>query len=156
MATEGRRETGAPAGVVGLLTSLCRELTAELGGAGCVASRVIGDVLIEIAEYTPDNRRLQLGHGYLISEFPETAAVVETLSPRVASLADPGVDPGEAKILRELGFDSLLMLPLATHDAVWALIELYRSNGQEFTDDDVVVAVTTVARFARLLEELLS
>jgi GAF domain-containing protein len=155
VASGDTEEGGASPGVGGLLTSLCRELTAEPGGAGSVASRVIGDVLIEIAEYTPDNRRLQLGHGYLVSEFPETAAVIETLSPRVASLADADVDPGEAKILRELGFDSLLMLPLVAKDGVWALVELYRADGRPFSDDDVVAAVTTVARFARLLEELL-
>jgi hypothetical protein len=151
----GRQESGATAGVVGLLTSLCRELTVEPGGAGCVASRVIGDVLIEIAEYTPADRRLQLGHGYLISEFPETAAVIETLSPRTASLADADVDAGEAKILRELGFSALLMLPLATTDGVWALVELYRADDPPFSSDDVVLAVSTVARFARLLEDLL-
>lgn len=151
----GRQAGGAPAGVVSLLTSLCRELTLEPGGNGCVASRVIGDVLIEVAEYAPDGRRLQLGHGYLVSDYPETAAVLETLSPRVASLADANVDAGEARILRELGFDALLMLPLATTGGVWALVELYRRDDQAFSAADVVVAVTTVSRFARLLEELL-
>jgi hypothetical protein len=155
VATGGRQETGAGSGVVGLLTSLCRELTLKPGGRGCLASRVIGDVLIEVAEYTPENRRLQLGHGYLVSDYPETAAVVETLTPRTASLDDDDVDPGEARILRELGFDTLLMLPLATTSGVWALVELYRRDDPPFSNDDVVVAVATVARFARLLEELL-
>jgi hypothetical protein len=156
VATGGRQESGTAAGVGGLLTSLCRELTVTPGGRGCVASRVIGDVLIEVAEYTPENRRLQLGHGYLVSDYPETAAVLETLSPRTTSLENEDVDPAEAKILHELGFDSLLMLPLATTTGVWALVELYRRDDPAFSHDDVVVAVTTVARFARLLEELLS
>ena len=149
MASGGREH-----GVVGLLTSLCRELVASPGGDGCLASRVIGDVLIGVADYAPDGRALQLGHGYLVSDYPETKLVLETRQPRCLSLADDDVDPGEAAILRALGFEALAMLPLEAGAEVWALIELYRA-GAPFTDEELEVAAATIGRFARLLEEVL-
>ncbi len=98
--TSGVASGGEQRGVVGLLTSLCRELVASPGGDGCLASRVIGDVLIGVADYAPDGRTLQLGHGYLVSAYPETKLVLESRQPRCLSLADDDVDPGEAAILR--------------------------------------------------------
>ena len=47
------------------------------------------------------------------------------------------------------------MLPLEAGASVWALIEIYRA-GTAFTDEDLEVASATIARFARLLEELLA
>jgi len=153
--TSGVASGGEHRGVVGLLTSLCRELVASPGGDGCLASRVIGDVLIGIADYAPDGRTLQLGHGYLASDYPETKLVLETREPRCLSLSDDDVDPGEAEILRALGFESLAMLPLEAGGQVWALIEIYRV-GAAFTDEELEVAAATVGRFARLLDELLA
>ena len=155
MASAGGEEARLASGVGGLLTAMCRELTDAPGARGCVASRVIGDVLVEVAEYTSEPRRLQLGHGYLVSDYPETAAVLASQAPRTLTLADPDVDAGEAEILRELGFDSVLMLPLVTRDGVWALVELYRRDDAPFSPDDVDTAVTSVAGFASLLQELL-
>jgi len=153
--TSGVASGGEQRGVVGLLTSLCRELVASPGGDGCLASRVIGDVLIGVADYAPDGRTLQLGHGYLVSDYPETKLVLESRQPRCLSLADDDVDPGEAAILEALGFEALAMLPLEAGAGVWALIEIYRA-GTAFTDEDLEVASATIARFARLLEELLA
>jgi hypothetical protein len=41
-------------------------------GIACAISRVVGDVLIQVAEHSRDGRTLVLGHGYLISDFPLT------------------------------------------------------------------------------------
>ena len=81
--------------------------------------------------------------------------MLESRQPRCLSLADDDVDPGEAAILEALGFEALAMLPLEAGAGVWALIEIYRA-GTAFTDEDLEVASATIARFARLLEELLA
>jgi GAF domain-containing protein len=147
---------GEQRGVVGLLTSLCRELVGSPGADGCLASRVIGDVLIGVAEFAPDGRTLQLGGGYLVSDYPETMHVMGTRQPRALSLADDGVDAQEAAILRALGFKGLAMLPLEAGGEVWALIEIYRAADAAFTAEELEVAMTTIARFGGLLDELLT
>ena len=147
---------GSERGVVGLLTSLCRELVASPGADGCLASRVIGDVLIGVADFAPDGRSLQLGGGFLVSDYPETKHVVEKREPRALSLDSDSVEPGEAEILRTLGFQALAMLPLEAAGEVWALVEIYRTAAAPFTPEELEIATATVARFARLLDEQLA
>jgi GAF domain-containing protein len=149
-------EQGLGSGVVGLLTALCRELTRAPGPGACLVSRVIGDVLVIVAAHTSDGRDLPLGHGYLISDYPQTQAALAARTPLALSLADPGLDEGEAEILREFGYDELLMIPLEAAGETWALVEVYRAGGPPFGAEDVDAAVRVVGRFARLLDELLT
>src|SRR5262249_26458530 len=95
-----------------VMTDAARELVRELGASGCGISRAIRTVLVVVAEPPEDGRTLQLGQGYLVPDYPETQAVMTLRVPRTASLLDPDVDPSEAAVLRELGYMSLLMLPL--------------------------------------------
>ena len=152
--TTPRDESGEHSRAVqGVLLELCRDLCETLGGAGCVISRVLGDLLVDLVEYVPDGRRIQLGHGYLISDFPLTREVLEQRSPRAVSLHDPNPEPNEARLLDELGFKSLLMLPLVIGDELWALVEVYGQGDRAFTDDDVVRAEPVLASAA---DELLA
>ena len=149
-------EQGLGSGVVGLLTALCRELTRAPGPSACLVSRVIGDVLVIVAAHTSDGRDLPLGHGYLISDYPPTRATLESRTPLALSLADPALDAGEAEILREFGYEDLLMIPLVAAGETWALVEVYRADGPPFGAEEVDEAVQVVGRFARLLDELLA
>ena len=83
-------------GTFDLLGRGARELSNALGADGCVVSRALGDVLVQVAEHVEGTGTLQLGMGYLISDYPETTAVVESREPRVVTLADPDTDPAEA------------------------------------------------------------
>ncbi len=130
--------------VRGLLEDLCRELCEQLGGSGCVISRVVGDLLVDLVEFTSSGRRLQLGHGYLISEYPLTREVLELREPRTVSVLDEDPEPNEVKLLGELGFASLLMLPLVVGDELWALVEVYR-NEPSFDMDDVAAVEPLLA-----------
>jgi hypothetical protein len=129
-----------------LLMGLCEELVDELDGVGCIVSRVIGDVLVQIAEYAPDGRTFALGRGFLISEFPETQAVLQTGSPQAVSTADESADPGELGVLRELGLDSVLMLALRADDAPWGLVEVYRNGPATFSGREIKRAQAAVRR----------
>ena len=122
----------ASADLAAVLRATCRELVELLGADGCVLSRVIGELLIEVAEHEPSGHQLSLGHGYLIPDFPLTQEVIELREPRTVSLADPNADPNEAKLLRELGFEALLMLPLVSREECWGLVELYGKDGRSF------------------------
>src|SRR5207248_3405149 len=101
-------ETSLP----GLLHAATRELVGVVDGLACAISRVVGDVLIQVAEHSRDGRTLVLGHGYLISDFPLTGTALQQAQPKLVSLLDPNPDPREAVLLAELKLDSLLMLPL--------------------------------------------
>lgn len=136
-----------------LLKTGARDLAGALDAAGCVISRLVGELIVEIAEHSQSGKSLHLGYGYLLSEYPLTDEVVREREPRTVSLHDPHPDPQEAKLLNELGFDSLLMLPLACGKEVWGLVEIYGS-GASFDEDAVETAAAIVARVSTLLEPL--
>ncbi len=112
-------------------------LVAELDADACAISRVIGDVLILVAEWVRDGTGLQQGQGYLVSDFPETAEVLASRNPRALTLDDADLDPGEAFILREHGFGSLVMLPLDLNGAAWGLVEIYRVDRRPFSEAEI-------------------
>ena len=129
-----------------LLAETARELVDRLDATASSISRVIGDVLIQVSEFTPDGRTLMLGQGYLVPDYPLTQTVLASRQPRALTLADPDVDPAEARVLRALGFASLLMLPLEIGGSAWGLVEVYRAEPLPFTADDMRVATEILAR----------
>jgi GAF domain-containing protein len=143
-----------PQRVADLLGSAARELVETVDGSGCAISRAIGDVLVLVAEHTGDGRTLQLGQGFLISDYPATRAVLEQRAPKTLSLDDPDVDPAEAALLREYGYDALLMLPIEQHGRVWGLIEVYRRASSPFADADVAAAQAIAVRTGEALQRL--
>jgi GAF domain-containing protein len=116
-------------------------LVADLDADACAISRVIGDVLILVTERVHSGATLQSGQGYLVPDYPQTSQVLETRVPRTLTLDDPDVDPGEAAILRGLGYGSLVMLPLDINGNAWGLVEVYRVERKPFTSADVARAV---------------
>jgi len=72
----------------------------------------------------------------MLTTFPLTREVLELREPRVVSLHDEDPEPNEARLLLELGFDSLLMLPLVVGDELWALVEIYRTGEKSFNEED--------------------
>jgi len=117
-----------------VLTSLAEELITRLDADACAISRVIGDVLIMVAEKVPPNRSLLHGQGYLVSEYPQTGEVLATGVPRALTLDDHDVDDSEASVLREQGFASLVMTPLLVGGETWGLVEVYRIEPRPFDD----------------------
>jgi GAF domain-containing protein len=142
-------ETSLP----GLLHTATREFVEIVDGDASTISRVVGDVLIQVAEHARDGRTLVLGHGYLISDFPLTEAALRNDEPHCVSLLDPDPDPREASLLRELSLDSLLMLPLMGQSGGWGLVEIY-VNGRRFDADDVARARPLAAAFGERLAVL--
>jgi hypothetical protein len=146
----------SPSAVPQLLTATARELVASLEGSmACVISRVIGDLLIELTQFSRSGAQLEPGHTYLVSDFPLTLEVIETGTPRIVSVADPAADAEEVALLRRLGFESLLMLVLKTRDEVWALVEIYGGEGG-FGSVAVETATGLVAQTGSRLEQIQS
>lgn len=122
-------------------STLCEALDAD----ACAISRVLGDVLLFVTEHAPPGRTLLNGQSYLVSEYPETKRTVETGEPRVACLADPETDPAEARVLRDLGFAAVLLLPLELQGERWGLVEVFRETPRPFGAMEMRAAAIVLA-----------
>ena len=139
--------------VPALLAATARLLVARLSATACTISRAIGDLLVDLVDYSPEGP-VQIGHGYLISDFPATREVLEQLEARAVYVDDPAADRREVELLREVGFDSLLMLPLTCDGKSWGLVEVYGRTHEGFATGDLATAQAIVDRSSVVLERL--
>ena len=130
------------------------ELVRALDATACVLSRAIGDVLVLVAEDPGPFPTLQLGRGYLASDFPETVIVLQERRAYTTSVRDPGADAKELEVLDDLGFGSLLMLPFEVGGEAWGLVEVYDGPERQFSAQDAEQAAELIGeagiRFALL------
>jgi diguanylate cyclase (GGDEF)-like protein len=138
--------------IEGVFNRLCKSLVFVVGATACSASRVVGDYIVDATEHAL--REVSLGDeaAYRIADFPLTAEVLRTGEPRSVSFADADVDPAEAFILRDLGMNALLMLPIRVRGRSWGLVELYEMRLRRFGADDIAVAQFLVAQAERRFE----
>jgi GAF domain-containing protein len=135
-AAEQLRAARSVAELLGLTAEALVEL---LNAPACTISRVIGDLLVDLVQHRRAGKPDRLGHGYLISDFPLTRAVIETREPETVYAGDPDADQAETRLLAELGFDSLLMLAIESENEAWGLVEVY-GNERRFETEDVELA----------------
>ena len=121
---------------------MARELVVQLDADAAVISRALGDVLLMVTHHTADGSSLDLGQGFLVSDYPATQQVLATSEPSALTLDDENVDEAEARLLRELGFASLLMLRFDVGAQPWGLVEVYRTDARAFDAGDVARART--------------
>jgi GAF domain len=119
-----------------LMRTAARLAVERVQGDGCAISRILGEVLVELAEFAGTRDTLYLGHGYLVSDFPLTREAIEQREPRTVYRRDPDADERESALLDELGFSSLLMVPICAREEVWGLAEIYREGIHRFVDRD--------------------
>ena len=139
--------------VRGLLETACRELVETLNAQACAISRVVGDLLVALAEFSRGQAPLELGHEYLISDYPLTLEVVQRGEARAVSLLEDSPEPTEAALLEKLGFESLLMVCLGTTEGCWGLVEVY-ADGQRFDERHAALAEAIAAATGRRLAHL--
>jgi GAF domain-containing protein len=139
--------------VRGLLQTACRELVEGLDAKAAAISRVVGDLLIALAEFTKGQHPLELGHEYLISDYPLTLEVVQQGRARTVSLLEDAPEPNEAALLEQIGFESLLMVCLPASGGCWGLVEVY-ADGQSFGEQHAALAEEIAAATGRRLDHL--
>ena len=135
-----------------LLNATCVELVQLLDATRCSVSRIIGDLLVELSDHLRSGEQPTL-ELFLVSDYPLTQEVIEAGEPRVVARSDPNADPAEAELLKRLGFDSLLMLPLRSREQNWGLIEVY-ADDRPFAQNEVELAIIVADRVGSLLAEL--
>jgi diguanylate cyclase (GGDEF)-like protein len=140
--------------VDGVLGRLCKSLVFVVGATACSASRVAGSYLVDATEHAL--REVWLGDeaAYRIADFPLTRDALQTGEPRAVSFLDGDVDPAEAFILRELGMNAMLMLPVLLRAEPWGLIELYEMRLRRFSEDDISIAEFLVTQAERRLDQV--
>jgi GAF domain len=139
--------------VAQLLGLTAESLVNVLDVPACTISRVIGDLLVDLVQHEREGKPTRLGHGYLISDYPLTRAVIESREPETVYAGDEDADEAEISLLVELGFDSLLMLAIEAENGAWGLIEVY-GNDRRFDATDVAVAQAIAAETGEMLERL--
>ena len=139
--------------VRGLLETACRELVESLNASACAISRVVGDLLVALAEFSQGPRPLELGHEYLISDYPLTLEVVQRGEPRAVSLLEDSPEPTEAALLEKIGFESLLMVCLPASEGCWGLVEVY-ADGRPFDEQHAELAEQIAVATGRRLDHL--
>src|SRR5229473_4815709 len=140
--------------VPSLLGATARAYVELLDAPACTISRVIGDLLVDLMQHQRSGPPNRLGHGYLISDYPLTRAVIEERQPRTVSQNDPEPDQNEVKLLRELGFDALLMVAIEAEDGAWGLVEVYGEKGRRFDDAEVQLAQDLATEVGEILKQL--
>jgi GAF domain-containing protein len=141
--------------VPGLLGATARTYVELLDAAACTISRVIGDLLVDLMQHQKDGGTPErLGHGYLISDYPLTRAVIEERRPQTVSQDDPEPDENELKLLKELGYDALLMVAIEGGDGAWGLVEVYGEEGRRFKDEEIELAQDIAGEVGEILKQL--
>lgn len=97
---------------------------------------------------------------YDLTKHTGTALVLNTLTPLVRYRSDPNLEDSEKKLLKEMGLDLCLEIPLVTGNEAFGIIELFREREtQSFSDYEIRLAqamanqTATVLRNAQLAAE---
>ncbi len=110
-----------------------RELTLMLNAEACLVSRLEDGLLREVADYSTSERQVARGLSYYLSDYPTTAAVLESGLPSAISTDDAGADPAELFVLKEMEMQSVLIVPLIIETLTWGLIEVYDTRTRVFS-----------------------
>src|SRR2546423_6840606 len=113
---DAARQLRASTSVAQLLGVTARAFVEVLDAPACTISRVIGDLLVDLMQHQKSGKPDRLGHGYLISDYPLTRAVIEERRPQTVSQNDPEPGPHAGKLLPEPGYDALLMVAIEAAD----------------------------------------
>lgn len=88
------------------------------------------------------------GKAYLVADYPATGRVLRSQQPEVVLVSDPQADRAEVVLLHELGWRSMLMLPLVTRDAVVGLVEIHDAEERDFSDEEIRLAQALTSQAA--------
>jgi putative nucleotidyltransferase with HDIG domain len=134
-----------------MLRVASRELTQLLDAEACLISQLEDGLLREVADHARTERQLAGGLSYYLSDYPATAAVLESRLPSSISAGDAGADPAELFVLREMEMQAVLLVPLVVAGQTWGLIEVYDSRPRAFPALERHVAELAAAQIGGLL-----
>jgi putative nucleotidyltransferase with HDIG domain len=134
-----------------MLRVASKELTLLLDAEACLVSQLEEGLLREIADFARSQRQVARGLSYYLADYPATAAVLESRMPSAISTADPGADPAELFVLREMDMQAVLLMPLVSDNEPWGLIEVYDSRARSFSAAERHLAELAATQIGALL-----
>jgi putative nucleotidyltransferase with HDIG domain len=130
-----------------MLRVASRELTLMLSAEACLISHLDPDGLLrEVADYSTSSVQVARGLTYYVADYPLTAEVLASGVPRSVSSDDPAADPAELFVLREVGMEAVLLVPLTVETRTWGLIEVYDTRPRSFSGMERQIAELTAAQ----------
>jgi putative nucleotidyltransferase with HDIG domain len=134
-----------------MLRVASRELTSLLDAEACLVSQLEDGLLREVADYAHSSRQVARGLSYYLSDYPTTEAVLDSRAPCSISADDPGADPAELFVLREMEMQAVLLVPIVADAQVWGLVEVYDSRPRAFPSAERHLAELAAAQIGGLL-----
>ena len=128
-----------------------RELTRLLDAEACLISQLEGGLLREVADYACTERQVARGLSYYLTDYPATAAVLESRTPSSISADDGSADPAELFVLREMEMQAVLLVPLVVEGGTWGLVEVYDGRPRSFPGVERHLAELAAAQIGGLL-----
>jgi diguanylate cyclase (GGDEF)-like protein len=137
----------------GMLRAATRHLAVLLRATACAVSRVVDGALVDAESFAHAPWQLDSGGMFLIEDYPETKAVLESRRASAVSLSNEDVDESEAFVLRKLGMHAVLMLPVQVRGRPWGLVEVYDARVRAFDGADTALAELLVGHLEVLLAQ---
>jgi EAL domain-containing protein (putative c-di-GMP-specific phosphodiesterase class I) len=122
----------------------------ELGADEVLISIVDGDELVIVGNAGPDRSEQR----FRIADYPETERLLREQHSVQVHANDPEADPAEVAVLRELGYRSVLMLPVSCAGRAIGLFEAYSANGRPFSRYEIGRARIIALQLASTLERI--
>lgn len=129
------------------IAATARELGVDLIGVSILSSS--GLCLSEIAS-TGVLDPVQ----YRLTEYPATLSVMTTQHTLEVQLSDPAADEAERGLMRELGYASLLVVPMVDGGTTIGLVEFAHNTPRRWTAQDVVHARGLAAHLSPVVRRL--
>jgi diguanylate cyclase (GGDEF)-like protein len=92
------------------------------------------------------------GKMYPLEEYPATRKTLEARIGAIINIGDPNADAGEVALLRNLGFKSLVMVPLVIRNEVTGLLEFYSITEKAYSASSLNLFQTLANQIAAALE----
>jgi transcriptional regulator with GAF, ATPase, and Fis domain len=137
-----------------VLERLSKAIAFVVGATAAAISKVEGPRLADTVMHSLRDVDLGEDSTYLIADFPVTQGVLESGSVKSLSFLDEDLDSAEAFVLRELGMNAVLLVPLVVHGRPWGLVEVYDMRLRRFEPDEESVSAFLVSQAARRIEAL--
>ncbi len=134
----------------------------DLGGAVRALNRLfpIDDIAVSVIE--DDCMRVftqhdwtALGAQYRLEDYPASRHALDTGEVLTCRVDDPEADPAEVRLLREIGFGSLMLVPVLEDDGTpAALMELYARDARQWTEAELSAAEATAGAIRQALRRI--
>ena len=134
----------------------------DLGGAVRALNRLfpIDDIAVSVIEddcmkVFTQHDWTALGAQYRLEDYPASRHALDAGDVLTCRTDDPAADPAEVRLLREIGFGSLMLVPVVEDDGTpVALMELYARDARQWTAAEMSAAEATAGAIRLALRRI--